>query len=101
MRTITIALAATAGLFATAAIAADGEKSFVHEGYTYTYTSTKDAAGRTVIEGHRLPGGQDFHLVVANGRVEGRSGSAPVAFRVADAKGAATSASGSIAAFGR
>jgi hypothetical protein len=101
MRNVTI-LAATLGLFASTAVsAAPAEKSFVHEGYTYTYTTTKDAAGRTVIAGRRAPGNQDFHLVVENGRVVGHSGNSAVAFRVADAKGAATSASGSMAAFGR
>ncbi len=102
MRTTTIFLAASAALLTvTAANAAEGEKTFVHEGYTYTYTTAKDAAGRTVIDGQRLPGKQDFHLVVDNGRVAGRSGTANVAFRVADAKGAATGASGSMVAMGR
>ncbi len=100
MRT-TIFLAAAALFSATAANAAEGEKTFVHEGYTYTYTTAKDAAGRTVIDGQRLPGKQDFHLVVDHGRVAGHSGASSVAFRVADAKGAATGASGSMVALGR
>lgn len=100
MRT-TVILTAAATLLATAANAAPAEKSFVHEGYTYTYTTTTDDAGRTVIAGHRAPDGEPFRLVVANGRVAGRTGKTDVAFRVAEAKGAAAGAAGSMVAFGR
>ena len=104
MRTIIftrVAALCTLALVGTAARAAEGDKSFVHEGYTYTYTTSQDAAGRTVIDGQRLPDNKDFHLVVDNGRVAGRSGNSAVTFRVADAKGAATGASGSMIAMGR
>ncbi|MDP1025641.1 hypothetical protein Q5H91_00300 [Sphingomonas sp. KR1UV-12] len=104
MRTIIFSRAAALcamAIIGTSARAAEAEKSFVHEGYTYTYTTSQDAEGRTVIDGQRLPGRQDFHLIVENGRVSGRSGNKPVTFRVAEAKGAAIDASGSIAALGR
>lgn len=90
MRKILILLAtASAALTSTIGMAQDGQKQFVHEGKTYTYTSTfKD--GRTVIEGHRLPDGEPFHLVVRNKRVSGTSAGVPVSFPVAQAKGAAS-----------
>ena len=92
MRTIIFSRAAVILLMATAgtsARAAEREQSFTHNGYTYSYTTTRQDDGATLIEGQRLPDREPFRLVVAKGRVSGRSGERPVAFRVADAKGAA------------
>jgi hypothetical protein len=97
MRTIfkIIAVAATA-LTSTIGMAAETEQSFVHEGSTYVYTS-KMNDGRQVIDGHRFPSGQTFHLVVRGDRVSGTSNGVPVAFKTAEANGA----SGGVASVAR
>ncbi len=82
-------IAATA-LVATAAVGEEpAQRRFSRDGQTYVYTTTPSDAG-TVIEGRRLPSGSAFRLVVRGDNVKGVSGGHPVAFRVAEAKGAAT-----------
>lgn len=91
MRKISIFAAVAATFTASVALAAPQEHRFTHEGQTYVYTADEDH-GAKVISGHRVEDGKSFRLVVRNGRVTGRSGEAPVAFRVADAAGAAKDA---------
>lgn len=90
MRTA-IFLAAAAAWFTIAApaMAAEGEQSFQHDGYTYVYKTAEAAHGAKVITGHRLPDRAPFHLVVKGHRVTGTSGNANVAFDTAQARGAA------------
>ena len=88
MRTITLLAGAGLALSSTTAPAREGEHRFVHDGSTYVYTASPDH-GRTVISGRRLPGGDDFRLVVDGKRVTGTSAGQPVSFRTASAKGAA------------
>lgn len=83
-----IIAAAAAALTSTIGMAADAKQSFVHEGSTYVYTSTQDG-GRQVIDGRRYPSGQKFHLIVRGDRVSGVSAGVPVAFKTAEATGAA------------
>ncbi len=94
--TIKIIAAAAAALTSSIGMAGEPQKSFVHEGSTYVFTSTQ-AGERQVIDGHRYPSGQAFHLVVRGNRVSGVSGGVPVAFKTAEANGAA----GGIAAVAR
>ncbi|MES3108438.1 hypothetical protein [Sphingomonas aurantiaca] len=86
--TFKIIAAAAAALTSTIGMAADDKQSFVHEGSTYVYTTTQDG-GRQVIDGRSYPSGQKFHLIVRGDRVSGVSGGVPVAFRTAEATGAA------------
>lgn len=65
-----------------ALLAQPTEQRFTRNGQTYVYTVSTDAQGRRVLDGRRLPSGSAFHLVVANGHVDGISGGQPVAFRV-------------------
>ncbi|MBB4618755.1 hypothetical protein [Sphingomonas abaci] len=95
MRKISIVAAVAATFTATVATAAPLEHRFTHEGQTYVYTAD-EAHGAKVISGHRVEDGKSFRLVVRNGRVTGRSGEAPVAFRVADAAGAAKDATSAL-----
>lgn len=78
----------TAALFAlalaTPVLANDNEKSFTHDGVTYTYTSTRTEDG-LVLEGVAEPLGGKFRLVVRDGKVTGYAGAARVSFRVTDA----------------
>ena len=92
MRKTTILAALAAALTSTIGMAQGPDsveqRTFVHDGHTYTYTTS--AFGKsTVLKGRRLPGGETFRLQVRDGRVTGRSGETPVAFSVRDAKGAA------------
>jgi len=92
MRAILVLAAAAAALTSTigmARTADDAEQRFVHDGATYAYTIKPAADGRQVIEGRALPNGRSFRLVVNGDRVSGVSGGVPVAFRLADAQGAA------------
>ncbi|HEU0044322.1 hypothetical protein [Sphingomonas sp.] len=74
--------AALAALFIPAtAFAQAAEQRFTRDGMTYVYTVTPAAKGRQVIEGHRLPSGSAFRLVVNGKRVDGMSGGQPVSFR--------------------
>ncbi len=86
--TIKIIAAAAAALTSTIGMAAEPQQRFVHEGSTYVYTTTQDGE-RQVIDGRRYPSGQKFHLIVRNNRVSGVSGGVPVAFKTAEANGAA------------
>lgn len=86
--TFKIIAAAAAALTSTIGMAADDKQSFVHEGSTYVYTTTQDG-GRQVIDGRSYPSGQKFHLIVHGDRVSGVSGGVPVAFKTAEATGAA------------
>ncbi|RZT54984.1 hypothetical protein EV283_1771 [Sphingomonas sp. BK036] len=86
--TFKIIAAAAAALTSTIGMAAADKQSFVHEGSTYVYTTTQDG-GRQVIDGRSYPSGQKFHLIVRGDRVSGVSGGVPVAFKTAEATGAA------------
>lgn len=81
MRTIIYWLALAATVLPTAIQARGPEHRFARDGATYVYTVQPGAGGRQVIEGHRLPGGSAFRLVVSGDRVDGVSGGQPVAFR--------------------
>ncbi|HEX8555010.1 MAG TPA: hypothetical protein VF695_09905 [Sphingomonas sp.] len=91
MRTIhVIAAAALASLTATIGVAREPEQRFTHDGATYTYTTTSLSGDRQVIEGRRLDDGRRFRLVVRGDRVSGITGGTPVSFKLADARGAAS-----------
>ncbi len=87
-KTVYILAAATAALTSSIGMAEEAKQSFVHQGNTYVYTSAVQG-DRQVIDGHRYPSGQPFHLVVRGKRVSGVSGGVPVAFRTSEANGAA------------
>ncbi len=76
---------------ATAAYAEDAapKQRFSHEGYTYVY-QVKDTKAGKVISGRRFPDAVAFNLAVKNGKVSGVSGGQQVAFKVEDARGAAS-----------
>ena len=61
--------AAAAALTFTAPAAIAGERSFTHEGVTYTYSVVNKDKGQ-VLEGRTNKGG-DFRLNVKNGWVDG------------------------------
>lgn len=86
-KTIAITAAAVAALTSTIGMAAEAKQRFTHNGLTYVYT-TKQHGDRQIIDGRRFPSGAAFHLVVRQGRVSGISGGVPVAFALADARGA-------------
>lgn len=79
------AIAATAGQAAEEA----PKQRFTHEGYTYVY-EVKDTKAGKVISGRRFPDAVAFNLAVKNGKVSGVSGGQQVAFKVEDARGAAS-----------
>ncbi|MCW2382076.1 MULTISPECIES: hypothetical protein [unclassified Sphingobium] len=64
--------------------AKEAEKTFTHEGVSYSYTVTELGDSRRVIEGRATPG-STFRLTVAKGRVIGSANGMPVSFRVKDA----------------
>ncbi|MDT7535118.1 hypothetical protein OVY48_17030 [Sphingobium sp. SA2] len=66
-----------------------GKQRFTHEGYTYVY-EVKDTKTGKVISGRRFPDAVAFNLSVKNGRVSGVSGGQNVAFKVDEARGAAS-----------
>lgn len=71
--------AAAAALTFTAPAAIAGERSFTHEGVTYTYSiTTKDKV--QVLAGRTSKGGE-FRLNVKNGWVEGYVNDTRVSFR--------------------
>lgn len=76
---------------ATAPVHAEeaAKQKFTHEGYTYVY-DVKDTKTGKVISGRRYPDAVAFNLSVKNGRVSGVSGGQAVAFKVEDARGAAS-----------
>lgn len=88
MRILTVITAAALALTSTIGMAHDAERRFTHGGEAYAYTSS-ESAGRQVIAGRRLSDNQRFRLVVRGDRVSGVVGTAPVAFRLAEARGAA------------
>ena len=86
---IKFAVGATVALTATAAVAG-APATFKLDGRTYTYTSsTQD--GDTVLEGRSQPGA-DFRLTVRGNQVSGHVNGRPVAFTVAESRGAAKNA---------
>lgn len=85
----TLALAAT--FFPSVVLAQPGQQRFTRDGVTYVYT-VKAANGRQVIEGHRLPSGSAFRLVVSGNHVDGESGGQPVSFRAPSATGVSLAA---------
>lgn len=76
-------------LTATIGMAAEPERQFTHQGQTYTYTTTV-SGDRQIIEGRRLDDNRRFRLVVRGNRVSGVSGGTPVSFKLAEARGAAS-----------
>lgn len=80
---ILFAAALLVPVFAAPALARDGEKTFTHEGITYTYTATR-TDDAVVLEGIAKPTGGRFRFVVRNGRVTGYAGNVRVNFLVAD-----------------
>ncbi|EXS70163.1 hypothetical protein [Sphingobium sp. Ant17] len=66
-----------------------GKQRFTHEGYTYVY-EVKDTKTGKVISGRRFPDAVAFNLSVKNGKVSGVSGGQNVAFKVDEARGAAS-----------
>lgn len=78
--------AAVAALTFTAPAAIAGERSFVHEGVTYTY-SVIHRNDAQILEGRANDGGT-FRLSVKNGWVDGYVNSTHVSFRAPRAKAA-------------
>jgi len=83
------ALTAITAIAAPASAEEAAKQRFTHEGYTYVY-DVKDTKSGKVISGRRFPDAVAFNLSVKNGRVSGVSGGQPVAFRVEEARGAAS-----------
>ena len=65
-KTSIIIAAAIAALGSTVGMAHGAPTRFVRDGVAYEYT-TEHHADRQVLVGHRLPSGEPFRLVVANG----------------------------------
>ena len=78
--------AAAATTIAFAAPATARERTFTHEGVTYSYTSTPSAEG-VVLEGKASTGGK-FRFVVKGDWVSGYAGGARVSFRAPKRDGA-------------
>lgn len=92
MRTFFIMAAAAAALTSTIGMARPTdatEQRFTHADETYVYQRRPGANGSELLVGRRLSDGQRFRLRIARGQVRGTAGGVPVAFRVADARGAA------------
>ena len=85
MRMLSFALVIALGFTGPAFAEKSVEKSFDHEGTTYVY-QTEAMNNAKVISGRAFPGGKSFRLVVANGKVRGVSGGAPVSFALTDVK---------------
>lgn len=81
-------LAVPALVAATAAIAQQPVTKFTHDGVTYSYVTTTDADGNTVLTGRSVTHREPFRLVIRKGIVTGHTGGRPVRFSVASAKGA-------------
>ncbi len=79
--------AAAAALTFTAPAAIAGERSFTHEGVTYTYSVVSKDKGQ-VLEGRTNKGG-DFRLNVKNGWVDGYVNDTRVSFRAPKVKSGA------------
>lgn len=95
-KTILVLATAAAALTSSIGIAGEGRQSFVHDGSTYVYTSSRQD-GRQVIDGRRFPSGEAFHLIVRGDRVSGQSGGVPVSFKTREATGAAGGAAAGLA----
>ena len=91
MRMLSKIILTAATLTAAAPALAESKDRFVHEGYTYVYKVKPTKTG-SLISGTRYPGATAFQLKVAGDKVSGTSNGAIVAFNVADAKGAASTA---------
>jgi len=83
------ALSAIIAVAAPAQAEEAGKQRFTHEGYTYVY-EVKDTKAGKVISGRRFPDSVAFNLSVKNGKVSGVSGGQNVAFKVDEARGAAS-----------
>tara|TARA_R110000868_G_scaffold205436_6_gene453971 strand:- start:3469 stop:3750 length:282 start_codon:yes stop_codon:yes gene_type:complete len=83
------ALSAFVAIAAPAQAEEAGKQRFTHEGYTYVY-EVKDTKTGKLISGRRFPDAVAFNLSVKNGRVSGVSGGQNVAFKVDEARGAAS-----------
>lgn len=83
------ALSAIIAIAAPAQAEEAGKQRFTHEGYTYVY-EVKDTKTGKVISGRRFPDAVAFNLSVKNGKVSGVSGGQNVAFKVDEARGAAS-----------
>lgn len=82
MRLSAILAAAATALIATAGIAAGpAEHSFSRDGRSYVYTTSLQADGNTLIEGHEKGSGRRFQLVVKNRHVTGQANGVAVSFR--------------------
>lgn len=79
-------IAAAAATIAFAAPATAKERTFTHEGVTYSYTSTPSDKG-VVLEGKASTGGK-FRLVVKGDWVSGYADGARVSFRAPKRNGA-------------
>ena len=88
LTTIVIALAAIGTANAAEKVA---KESFTLDGYTYVYEVKADAKGQT-ITGIRYPDATPFTLTLKGNRIEGVSNDQPVAFSLAETKGAAKGA---------
>ncbi len=82
-KTSIIIAAAIAALGSTIGMAHGTPTRFVRDGVTYEYTAERHGE-RQVLVGRRLPSGEPFRLVVANGHVHGTASGVPVAFELAD-----------------
>ncbi|MDR7155476.1 hypothetical protein J2W40_002303 [Sphingobium xenophagum] len=83
------ALSAFVAIAAPAQAEEAGKQRFTHEGYTYVY-EVKDTKTGKLISGRRFPDAVAFNLSVKNGKVSGVSGGQNVAFKVDEARGAAS-----------
>ena len=79
-------------LAATAGIAGEPTRSFVHEGRTYVYDAIPQNDGGTVLAGIVRETGAKFRLKVRNGQVRGHADRQPVSFPVSKTRGAAAGA---------
>ena len=92
MTIIKLSIAAAAMALSVPALATPAEPAAItleHEGRSYVYT-VRDQRSARIIEGVEQTSGTPFSLRVRGDMVRGRYGSAPVAFRVSDARGTVT-----------
>ena len=87
MRTIKYisAIAIAAGLSFSASSYAKEEKTFKHEGVTYTYT-VEQVGSRQHVKGRAYPNGEQFSLYIQDNSVSGRYNGSAVRFDVPDAQ---------------
>lgn len=77
-----LAIVSALALLAPSVAHAADKETFVREGVTYTYTSSVDAKGNTVLTGDAA--GRPFRLVVKGDNVSGEFNYASVRFTTAD-----------------